>query len=123
MPLKGAGEWRSALSVALRNPVTGEPKIQQDGWSWICFLGSGLLGLPLFRRGLMVWGSIMVVFNFTVLILEFVPIDNAPTLESWVSVAAIASGVFFGLKANEMAINRYLTLGWEYADRRQNWVR
>jgi hypothetical protein len=29
--------------------------------------------------------------------------------------------LFFGLRANRMAIDRYLEHGWEFADPRQKW--
>ena len=50
------------MTVTLRQPETGRIKVLQEGWSWGCFLGCGILGLPLYRRGLQVWGSAMVAF-------------------------------------------------------------
>ena len=51
------------MSILLRNPVSGQVKRLPQGWSWACFLGVGLLGGPLFRRGLPLWGAIMVSVN------------------------------------------------------------
>ena len=51
------------MSVSLRRPQTGEIKMMPEGWSWGCFFGCGILGIPLYRRGLQVWGSAMVAFN------------------------------------------------------------
>ncbi len=108
------------MSVALRHPRTGEVKEMQEGWSWGCCLGVGILGLPLFRRGLQVWGSAMVVFNVVALVVGLVPSQRAATVNVVLTVVWLGSCVFFGLKANEMAIERYLSLGWQVADRRRD---
>jgi len=107
------------MTVTLRHQPTGEIKVLQDGWSWGCFFGCGILGLPLYRRGLQVWGSAMVVFNIVALLVGFVPTDRADTLGGWLTVIWIGSCVFFGMRANQMAIDRYLSLGWEFADPRR----
>ena len=109
------------MSVSLRHPTTGELKVQPEGWSWGCFLGSGLLGLPLFRRGLVVWGSVMVVFNTVALVAQFVPTDRATAVYQGMVVIGAGLCLFFGLRANRMAIDRYLEHGWEFADKRQKW--
>jgi hypothetical protein len=111
------------MSVSLRHPVTGEIKVQPEGWSWSVFFGSSLLGAPLFARGLFVWGAVMVVFNTTYLIVQFLPSDNAAALDTWMYLAAIGLSAFFGMKANGMAIERYLNHGWEFADRRMELLR
>ncbi len=108
------------MSVSLRHPATGEIRVQPDGWSWGCFLGCGILGLPLFRRGLQVWGSVMVVFNIAVLVVASVPTERAATLYAWMSLIGLGMCIFFGLRANRMAIERYLSLGWVPADPRRH---
>jgi hypothetical protein len=107
------------MSVSLRHPTTGELKVQPEGRSWGCFLGSFLLGLPLFRRGLVVWGSVMVVFNTVALVAQFVPTDRATAVYQGMVVIGAGLCLFFGLRANRMAIDRYLEHGWEFADPRQ----
>ncbi|HEX3863016.1 MAG TPA: hypothetical protein VHY35_15125 [Stellaceae bacterium] len=106
------------MSVSLRHPRTGEIKVMQEGWSWGCCLGSGILGLPLFQRGLQVWGAAMVVFNIVLLVVDLVPTSRAATLDLWLSLIGAGLCVFFGFRANQMAIDRYLSLGWERADAR-----
>ena len=103
------------MTISLRYPRTGETKVMQEGWSWGCFLGSGILGLPLYRRGLQVWGSVMVAFNVVALVVGSVPTERAATLYAWMSVIGLGLCIFFGMKANEMAIDRYLSHGWERA--------
>lgn len=101
------------MSVLLRHPVSGQLKRLPQGWSWACFLGIGLLGGPLFRRGLAVWGALMVTVNMLALATGLVS-DSG--LNSLFIVAALALDAFLGLKANEMAINRYRNLGWEIVE-------
>ncbi len=109
------------MSVALRHPVTGEIKVQQEGWSWGCFFGSGVLGLPLFRRGLHVWGAAMLVFDITAFIAGWIDTGSGQSLYAVMSAIGIAASVFFGFKANEMAVDRALVQGWEVADTRKRW--
>ena len=101
----------------MRNPRTGETRILPEGWCWACFFGSGILGLPLYRRGLSVWGSLMVVFNLVVLVVAAVPTERAATLYDWLFAAGLGLCGFFGLRANRMAIDRHLAQGWEPAGR------
>jgi len=108
------------MTVTLRQPQTGEIKVLQQGWSWGCFLGSFILGIPLYRRGLQVWGSTMIAFNIVALLAGLVPTEEGATLYGRMSVIGLGLGVFFGMRANQMAIERYLGLGWEFADRRRN---
>ena len=107
------------MSVTLRRRGTGDIKVLQDGWSWGCFLGCGFVGLPLFRRGLQQWGSAMVVFNIAALIVAFVHTQRAAALYWWMTLGWLAVCVFFGARANAMAIDRHLAQGWEYADSRR----
>ena len=109
------------MSIALRHPVTGEIKIQQEGWSWGCFFGAGVLVLPLFRRGLNVWGAAMLVFDVTAFIAGWIDTDSGQSLYAWMSAIGIGASVFFGFKANAMAMDRALTQGWEFTDARRDW--
>jgi hypothetical protein len=104
------------MSVALRHPVSGRTKILREGWSWGCFLGVGLLGLPLFSRGLALWGAVMVTVNTMALVLGFESTKGASALANWIGFATLGLNLFLGFKANDMAIRRYLSLGWEFAD-------
>lgn len=104
------------MSVALRNPRTGDIKIVPQGWCWGCFFGSGILGLPLYRRGLQTCGSLMVVFNICAMLVAVMPTARAATLGTWLTVIGIGLCLFFGARANAMALDHYLALGWEYAD-------
>ncbi len=103
------------MSIALRHPHTGDIKVLPEGWSWGCFLGSFFLGIPLFRRGLQVWGAVMVVFNISLMVTDAVPTDSAATLYLWLTVIGGGLCLFLGFRANQMAIDRYRSLGWQDA--------
>lgn len=106
------------MNVALRDPRTGRSKVLPAGWSWRCFIGSFILGVPLFRLGLPLWGALMVAFNVVALVIALVPSGRAASLDGWVTVIGLGLSLFLGLKANEMVIGRHLTRGWEYAEPR-----
>ncbi len=108
------------MTVTLRQPQTREIKVLHEGWSWGCFFGSFILGIPLYRRGLQVWGSAMVAFNLVALFAGQVPTEEVATLYGWMAVIGLGLCVFFGMRANQMAIERYLGLGWKFSDPRRN---
>jgi len=103
------------MTVSLRHPHTGEIKILPEGWSWACCLGVGILGMPLFRRGLPVQGALMVAFNMVALTAALVQSQRAAMLNGWLTVIWVGLSIFYGMKANEMVVNRYLALGWQRA--------
>lgn len=109
------------MSIAMRHSVTGEIRVQQEGWSWACFFGAGFLGLPLFRRGLAVWGAAMLVFDVTAFIAGWIDTGSGQSLYAWMSVIGIGASVFFGFKANGMATDRALMQGWQSTDKRRDW--
>src|SRR5260370_16561043 len=98
------------MTVTLRQPHTGEIKVMQEGWSWGCFFGSFILGIPLYRRGLQVWGSAMVAFNVVAILAGQVPTEEAATLYGWMSAVGFGLAIFFGMRANRMATDPYPTL-------------
>jgi hypothetical protein len=103
--------------VSLRNKTTGEIKKLKIGWSWTCLFWSGLLGIPLFVRGLNVWGAIMVA----IWAVNWFISDTAGT--SVLALVGIGLAVFFAIKANAMAGKQYLERGWEFASPNANVAR
>lgn len=69
------------MKVGMRNPKTGEIKQVKVGWSWTLFFFSGMFGIPLFLRGLHMWGAVFLAVGSINLIMP------TPTEE----VQAIAS--------------------------------
>ena len=101
------------MTVSLRHSDTGETKALPEGWSWACCIGSGFLGVPLFRRGLQVQGALMLAFNAVALMAEMIPTHRAAIVDGWMTVIWVGLSLFYGIKANQMVINRYLALGWQ----------
>jgi hypothetical protein len=109
------------MSIALKYPGTDAVKLVPEGWSWACFFGSGVLGIPLFKRGLIVWGSAMLVFDLATFIVGWTWTDAAVALHLWLSGIGVGASFFFGWKANDLAVQRAVAHGWEIADRRRQW--
>ena len=97
------------VSVIFKNGRTGETKEVKVGWSWTCFLFSSFFGLPLFLRGLMMWGGIMAGFWVVNLWLMI----SAPELTFIPFCIQTGLGIYLGLKANELTAKHYLEKGWE----------
>jgi hypothetical protein len=109
------------MSISLQHPGTGRVKVLPEGWSWSCFFGATFLGLPLFRRGLIVWGSAMLVFDVSAFVVGWIATDSAESLDTWMTAIGIAASVFFGLQANAMAARHTQAQGWVFTDRRRQW--
>ncbi len=103
------------MKVTFRNPRTGELKNVKVGWSWTCFLFSGLLGIPLFLRGLDLWGLIMALY-WLVFMLGDHFIGFSEITSRILEVASLSVYIFLGIKANEMTAKNYLKQGWEFVD-------
>jgi hypothetical protein len=109
------------MSISLQHPGTGRVKILPEGWSWSCFFGTTVLGLPLFKRGLVVWGSVMLVFDIVAFIVGWIDTDAAEDLYFWLSLVGLAASLFFGAKANDMAARHAVAHGWQHADDHRKW--
>lgn len=109
------------MSISLQYPGTGQVKSFDEGWSWSCFFGATVLGVPLFQRGLMVWGAAMLVFDVSTLIVGWIDTDTAATLYSWLGLIGLAASVFFGFRGNAMAAEHALARGWQHTDTRRKW--
>jgi hypothetical protein len=96
------------MKVKLRNPRTGQIKTVKVGWNWGLFLSGSLMGLPLFIRGLCLWGSLMA----SLWVFGFIISDDTGTLI--LSILGIGLSIFFGAKGNEMIAKNYLKHGWEF---------
>ena len=97
---------------------TGEIKVLQQVWRG-CLFGSFILGIPLYRRACR---SAMVAFNVVALLAAQVPTEEGAALYAWMSVIGLGLYAFFGMRANQMAIERHLGLGWEFADPRRGLI-
>lgn len=101
-----------SINVDFRNQQTGETKTVKVGWSWTLFLFSGFLGVPLFMRGLNLWGAAFAVsWFFNILLMVS---DNSSAL--FFQLLTLAAEILIGVKGNELTAKHYLSLGWEFSD-------
>jgi hypothetical protein len=105
------------MRVTLRHPGTGRLKTVDTGWSWTLFLGAGLLGLPLFFRGMALWGAVMVVLWSLQLAEPFIAPDGGAEILDWILMLAVGGlCLFLGAKGNALTARHYLACGYEFAE-------
>lgn len=105
------------MKVPMKNPATGEIKMVKVGWSWVLFLFSGFLGLPLFLRRLNVWGAIFLALWAINLILPSMLGEEEGMIMGLIFMLIfLGLQIFLGIKGNEMTAKNYLELGWKFAN-------
>ncbi|MFZ2008207.1 MAG: hypothetical protein WB697_08030 [Stellaceae bacterium] len=109
------------MSISLQYPGTGQVRVFDEGWSWSCFFGATVLGIPLFQRGLVVWGAAMLVLDVSTLIVDWIDTAAAASLYGWLGLIGLGASVFFGFRGNAMAAEHALARGWQHADTRRKW--
>lgn len=106
------------MKVQMKNPTTGEVKDIKVGWSWILFLFSGFLGIPLFLRKLYIWGGVFLVLWA----INFIGSSLMPSQEEMLAFEVIllciilGLQVWIGIKGNEMTAKNYLEQGWIFVE-------
>lgn len=104
-----------AVYVPFKQPKTGEVRTVKVGWSWVLFLWSGFLGIPLFLRRLNVWGFVFLALWVVNLLASAVSEDNGG-ISLVIFLIAVALQIWLGIKGNEMTAKNYLEQGWEFAE-------
>src|SRR5579863_1269577 len=100
-------------SVLLENPETGEVRRVPTGFAWSLFLFSGVLGLPLFWRGLYRWGAVFVVlWAIDGLVAWFAAGHDRLAAEAMVFCAFLALQLWLGFRGNALTAKAYLARGW-----------
>lgn len=104
------------MQVALRHPGTGKFKFVDTGWSWSIFLGAGFFGLPLYFRGLALWGTLMLVLWFVQLTVPLVAAANGAMLEWLLTFAVVGLCFYLGFRGNALSARHLVACGYEFAD-------
>jgi hypothetical protein len=105
------------MRVTLRHHATGRLKVVDTGWSWSLFLGAGALGLPLFFRGMALWGSVMVVLWSLQLVDSFAAAGSDADMLDWILTLAVGGlCLYLGMKGNALTARHYLACGYEFAE-------
>lgn len=104
------------MKVALRHSGTGKFRFVDSGWSWSIFTGAAFLGLPLFFRGMALWGTVMLFLWSLQLVVPFVPDADGNTL-AWILNFAIAGlSLYLGFQGNALTARHFVACGYELAD-------
>jgi hypothetical protein len=104
--------------LLLENPKTGAVKPFRDGFDWILFLFSGVLGIPLFLRGLPLWGAVFVGLWIVDLALVWL-LPRHWSLGGQAVMAAIFFGLqlWLGFRGRELMLRSYVARGWRRRER------
>ena len=104
--------------LLLENPKTGAVKPFRDGFDWILFLFSGVLGIPLFLRGLPLWGAVFVALWIVDLVLVWL-LPRHWSLGGQAVMAAIFFGLqlWLGLRGRDLMLRSYIARGWRRRER------
>jgi hypothetical protein len=103
------------MLVMLEKPETGEHKALGVGWNWSFLLFSSFLGLPLFRKGLPVWGALILILWGLDWALPLITPDATVTAILVPGAAIAGLSVFLGYRGNAMIARRYLARGYQFA--------
>ena len=106
-----------ATYVSLVNDRTGEVKRVKVGWSWVLFLFSGFLGIPLFARKLYRQGiGFLILWILTFVALANSPADAAIFIFAFYGVLSLAFQIMAGVSGNKMTGIKYLEKGWSFQE-------
>jgi hypothetical protein len=104
------------MNIALRHRGSGNIKFIDTGWSWSIFMGASFLGLPLFFRGLALWGTLMMVLWCLQVAVPFVSVSDANTLEWLVNIAIAGLCLYLGSRGNALSAKHFIACGYEFAN-------
>lgn len=99
--------------LLLENPETGEVRRVPEGFAWILFLFSGLLGVPLLFRGLYRWAALMcLLWGADALAALFTAGRTRLVIEAVLFLAFLALQLWLGFAGNALTAKAYLSRGW-----------
>jgi len=101
------------MQIALRHNGTGTLRFIDTGWSWSLFLGASFFGLPLFFRGLALWGTLMVILWFLQVALSLAEVGE--TLQWLVTFAVAGMCLFLGYQGNALSARHFIACGYDFA--------
>ena len=83
------------------------------GWNWSFLFFSPCLGIPLFRKGLPVWGAVMLLLGS----LEFASdllTGTFPNLQRTIAVTAACVSAYLAWKGNALIARKWLSRGYDF---------
>lgn len=101
------------MQVTLLHKSTENLHLISIGWSWSIFLGASFFGLPLFFRGLALWGTLMLVLWFLQVALSLTATGDA--LEWLLTFAVAGLCLYLGFRGNALSARHFIACGYEFA--------
>ncbi|MGH6990033.1 MAG: hypothetical protein ACREFD_17805 [Stellaceae bacterium] len=104
--------------LLLENPRTGAVKPFRHGFDWVLFLFSPVLGLPLFLRGLPIWGGVFVGLWLLDLALgRLLPMSWRIEGQLPIFAVIFALQLWLGFYGRELMLKSYVRRGWKRRER------
>jgi hypothetical protein len=103
------------MQIALRHPRTRNLRLIDTGWSWSIFLGAAFFGLPLFFRGLALWGTLMFVL-WSLQLAVTLTIPDSDTLERILNLGVLGLSLYLGFRGNDLSVRHFIACGYELVD-------
>jgi hypothetical protein len=100
------------IMIPFKNSKTSQIKRVKLGFSWTLFLFSGFFGIPLFMRGLMIWGGIMAILWAG----SIIAMQTFPVALVSIYVVEMFLAFYLGFRGNKLTALHYLENGWEFYD-------
>ena len=110
IPLKKEIQMR----IAVKNPRTGDWKWLAVGWNWSFLFFSPCLGIPLFRKGLPVWGAVMLLLGSLEFVTSDLSTDTLPDLQTAIALAAAGVSAYLAWKGNALIARKWLSHGYDF---------
>lgn len=104
------------MKVQLRHPHSGKLKTIKVGWSWPLFFSPGGLGLPLFFRGLPIWGFVLLTLSIFDLSEPLFAGDHDYAVSSVMDLVLLGVAIWLGINGNRMIGRSLLAQGWRMTD-------
>lgn len=120
-----------ATLIDMRHPYTGDTISVKVGWSWILFFWGGLWGIPWFKRKINTMGFAWValwVFAIAgaVLVVATGKAEDSMAMNILKAVIFFVGwglNIFGGLRGNEMTIQNYYDMGYQFTNPESEAVR
>ena len=108
---KGKRSGKSGLLV--ENPETGEARLIPQGFAWLLFLFSGLLGVPLLFRRLYWWAALVcLLWGVDALAVLFTAGRRRLIIEAGLFLTFLILQLWLGFAGNALTVKAYLKRGW-----------
>lgn len=104
------------MRIALTHPGNGDVKFVETGWNWTIFWFAGFFGLPLFFRGLAMWGTVMVSIWGMQLATSILSAssERAATMHWALGLASFGLCVYLGFKGNGLSARHLIACGYDF---------